>query len=229
MTTTSEKILQDIKEKHIQPCPKWRFVMKNWIFWVVFILALFVGALSFAVVLDLLVNHDWDIYLRLDKTFWQFMLLSVPYLWFILLVIFGGIAYFDFVHTRGWYHHSVYVVISGIVITSFFLGIIMFFSGIGRKIDVAFDESVPFYGFFNMSKRNIWCHPDKGLLGGRIMKVVIEGPEKFIISDCNGREWEVIKPASEVRPVVIRVGDRIKIIGREVKEHGFEAEELRSW
>jgi hypothetical protein len=230
MTTTSEKILKDIKEKHISPKPRWEFRLKNWVFWGIFAASLFIGALSFAVILDLLINHDWDIYLYLHKTFWQFILLSLPYLWIMLVALFFGIAYFEFVHTRGWYHHRVYLVVLASVASSAGLGVALFYSGVGKKIDLALDEKIPFYGVINLSKRSLWCHPEKGLLGGEITKMQKEQPEVIVVKDCHGNEWLVMKPMMPPPPtIMMRVGERIKAIGKEIEHNRFEAEEFRNW
>lgn len=228
MTTTSEKILKDIKEKHISPAPRWRFVLKNWIIWLIFSLALLVAALSFAAMLEILINHDWDIYFRLHKTFWEFLLMSLPYIWIVSMIIFSLIAYYDFVHTRGWYRHRAYRVVSASILVSMVLGGILFYSGFGKRVDQAFDVSVPFYGSININKKQMWCHPEEGLLGGEIVKMHMDDPERFIIKDCHGREWDIRKPVPQVKSLVIQTGERIKIIGRQIEE-GFEAEELRRW
>lgn len=204
-------------------------MLKNWAFWLMFAASLFVGALSFAVILEVLTGHDWDIYIRLNKTFWQFVLLSMPYLWIVCLLLFSAIAYYDFVHTKGWYHHSVYAVVSASIIASLFLGTIMFYSGIGKRIDRALDERVPFYGIININKRSLWCHPDKGLLGGRVIRMPMEGPDRFIIIDCKGNEWEVRRPVSQIGSFVINIGEKIKVIGKEIEMQRFEAEEIRRW
>lgn len=229
MSTTSEKILKNIKESNISPDPKWKFSLKNSIFWFVFWLSLFIGALAIAVILELLINHDWDIYLRLHKTFGQFVLLSFPYLWILILVIFSWIAYFDFVHTRGWYQHSVYLILLVSVISSAGLGMVFFYSGIGKKIDRVFDKKVPFYGMMSIDKKWLWCHPEDGLLGGEIMQAPVDELEVFVVKDCFGNEWEIEMPRPQLHPFVISVGERIKVIGRERDGYKFEAEEFRRW
>jgi hypothetical protein len=229
MTTTSDKILKDIKEKHISPKPRWEFLLKNSAFWFLFVAALFVGALSFAVILSILSGHDWDIYLRLHKTFWQYLLLSLPYLWIVCLVFFSWIAYYDFVHIKGWYHHSVYAVVLGSIALSLFLGILLFYSGIGKRIDYVLDSEMPFYGVININKKSLWCHPEDGLLGGEIIKMREDNPEVMIVKDCHGNEWEIERPMPPPKPFMINIGERIKIIGKEMDQQRFEAEELRHW
>lgn len=227
MTEISDKIIKDIKEKNIHPKPRWFFAVRNLAFWLLFIAAIFVGALSFAVILDVLTNHDWDIYLRMHKTFGQYILLSLPYLWIVCLIFFAWIAYYDFVHIKGWYRHSVYLIVSISILGSLFLGGLLFYSGVGKKIDHALDARVPFYGMMNINKRKIWCQPKEGLLGGEIMPPPLEAPERVIIKDCLGREWNIERP--NMKPFLMRVGDRIKIIGHEMDEMHFEAEEFRRW
>jgi hypothetical protein len=231
MTTTSDKILKDIKEKHICPAPRWRFLAKNWVIWLIFSLALFVAALSFAAMLDILVNHDWDIYFRLHKTFWQFLLMSLPYVWIASIVIFSWIAYYDFVHTRGGYRYAAYRVVSASILASLVLGILFFYSGFGKKIDQVLDARMPFYGNININRKQMWCHPDEGLLGGEIVKMHIDDSDRFIVKDCNGREWDIRKQNMQMKPIIIHAGERIKIIGREIEAEaqGFEAEEFRQW
>jgi hypothetical protein len=229
MTKTSEKILQDIKEKNICPAPRWKFLAKNSVIWSMFIVSLFVGALAIAVILDLLVNHDWDIYIQLHKTFWQFILLSLPYLWIVILFLFFGAAYYDFMYTKRWYRHKVYVVVLISIASSVGVGTVFFYSGIGNKIDKIFDENVPFYGVISLDKRKLWCHPEEGLIGGEIMEVQMHDPEKFVVRDCHGNKWEIEKSKPPFPPFIMRVGERIKVIGREMEEQRFEADEIRRW
>ena len=231
MTTTSEKILKDIKEKHISPSPRWKFLLKNWSIWLIFSLALFVAALSFATMLYILVNHDWDIYFRLHKTFWQFLLMSLPYIWIVSIVVFSWIAYYDFVHTKGGYHYEAYWVVSASILISMVLGIALFYSGIGKKIDQALDSNLPFYGNININKKQMWCHPDEGLLGGEVVQMQNDEPDRFIIKDCNGKEWDIREQIPQIKPIIIHAGERIKVIGKEMEAEaqGFEAEELRRW
>jgi hypothetical protein len=120
------------------------------------------------------------------------------------------------------------MVVLASIIASLFLGGLLFYSGIGKKIDKALDAKVPFYEALNINKKKIWCHPDDGLLGGEVVKMPINAPYAFTIIDCNGREW-VIEEPHQIKSVIIKVGDKVKVIGKEMDEHRFEAEEFRQW
>jgi hypothetical protein len=228
MTTTSEKILQTIKEKHIEPDPRWKFLAKNWVLWLAFIAALVVGALSFSVVLEILFNHDWDVYFYLHKSFLQYLVLSLPYLWIICLMLFSWLAYYNFVHTKGWYHHHVYGIVILSVASSVCLGAIMYHFGIGDSVDQIFSSNVPYYNKLKFGKNDVWSHPEDGLLGGDIIQVL--SSDEFVIKDLSGNIWEINDHDLKNQGDKIRIGERVKIIGQEDDgKDNFDAKEIRDW
>ena len=228
MTITTEKILRKIKKENIIPSPRWMFVVRDGIFWCMFIISLLLGALSFAVLADLLLNHDWDIYFHLNKSFMQYVLLSIPYVWIISLLLFAWFACYDFVHIKGWYRCKVYVVVSISIIASLVMGIFFYYSGVGRQIDQILSDRIPFYHFVSLDKNWIWCNPHSGLLGGEIIDIKFDNG-KMIVKDCHGNEWLIKKIMIHPNIFKIWAGEKIKIIGKELNVGEFEAVEFRSW
>jgi len=227
MTTTSEKILESIKKEHIQPAPRWKFLARNSVLWMMFAIALLIGALSFSVIVNLLANHDWDIYRYLHKTFLQYLVLSLPYLWIVCLALFSWIAYYNFVHTKGWYHHSVYLIVSISIFLSVALGVVLFCMGIGDAIDRVMSANVPYYELMKMNKKDLWNHPADGLLWGKVID--IRNANEFTIDDCCGKQWDVQKEAADIKSSGIKIGEDVKIIGKEKDSKTFEAQEVRDW
>ncbi|NTV41093.1 MAG: hypothetical protein HGA61_02360 [Candidatus Moranbacteria bacterium] len=225
MTTTSEKILKTIKEAKVKPQPKWKFLVKNWSFWIMFGISLLVGALSFSVMLDLIIFHDWDIYFYLHKTFLQYVLLSLPYVWIILLIIFLGVAYFHFTHIKGWYRHRVYLVVSASVFLSFVCGIIFFFAGLGKTIDRIMTRNLPIYGRVKINKENLWNHPEEGLLSGKIIR--LEDENKFILEDFFGKKWSVRDSGIGLSGRNIGIYEEVEMIGFREDSDRFVARNIR--
>ena len=227
MTTTSDKILKQIKDSRMAPEPKWRFLAKNSAEWAMFFIALIIGSLSFAVMLDMLVGHDWDLYTYLHKTFLQYLVLSLPYVWICAVAVFSWIAYYNFVHTKGWYRHRGYLVVLASVFLSITLGTVFFYLGFGRKVDEVLSSNVPYYNMMKLNKKAIWSHPDEGLLGGAV--VGIKSQNELALSDDSGQVWDV-QAASVYKDMPdITIGERIKIIGAEKDGHVFVAKEIREW
>jgi hypothetical protein len=227
MTTTSEKILKTIKESHIKPEPRWKFLAKNDVLWVAFAVSLLVGAVSFGVILEMLANHDWDIYAYLHKSFFVYLIYSLPYVWFVCLAAVLSLAYYNFIHIRGWYHHRVYLVVLASVAGSVFLGSVFFSFGIGRQIDQVLTDNVPYYDLLKVDKKNLWVHPQDGLLGGTVEDV--KTGNFFIIRDYKGNSWIVESSGPPPPPPAIRIGEKVKIIGREKDPGTFQADEIRDW
>ncbi|HEX8974366.1 MAG TPA: hypothetical protein VF817_02665 [Patescibacteria group bacterium] len=228
MTTTSEKIIKTIKESHLEPAPKWRFLAKNWVFWTLFAIALVIGALSFATMLDVIVGHDWDIYPYLHKSFWTFLFISLPYLWIIFLSLFAWAAYFNFIHTKGWYHHRVYLVVLASAGLSVAAGCVLFYYGVGGKIEESVSANLPYLNAISsVDKKTVWDHPDDGLLGGQV--VLIESSSQFMIQDLENKQWQVIDESAADKHVEVEIGEKVKIIGQEKAGNTFVAKEIREW
>ena len=227
MTTTSDKILQKIKDAKIAPEPKWKFSAINSAEWVMFFAAILIGSLSFAVMIDMLVGHDWDLYPYLHKSFLQYLFLSLPYVWIVCVGLFSWIAYYNFVHTKGWYKHRLYLVVLASIFLSVFLGTCFFFLGFGRKVDEVLSSDVPYYNMMKLNKKAIWNHPDEGLLGGTVTG--IKSQNELILSDDNGQDWDV-EAANVYKDMPdMAIGERIKVIGVEKDSHIFMAKEIRDW
>ena len=88
MKNLEEKIINLIKNKKIQPEPKWKFLIKNYSWWLAGIISIIIGSISSAVVFYMLFNNDWDIYQKTGSSLLSFILISLPYFWLICLIIF---------------------------------------------------------------------------------------------------------------------------------------------
>ena len=225
MTKISENILKTITEQHVKPEPKWKFLVKNWLTWIMFGLALLVGTMSFSVILDIIVRHDWDIYFYLHKTFLQYVLLSLPYVWIGLLVLFFAVAYYDFIHIRGWYRHRVYLVVLASIFLSFGCGLVFFFAGFGKTIDRVLTKKIPFYEKVKIDKEQLWNHPDEGLLEGEIIEVKNEN--EFVLEDPSGKQWDVQNANMKVNSKVVNKGESVEIIGGKKGVNDFVAKNIR--
>ena len=81
----SQIALERIKGEGIKPISRIVFSTKRVLFWVAVAVALVVSALAFSLILSALFNNDWDLY---NKFGFSFILRTLPYFWFISLVVF---------------------------------------------------------------------------------------------------------------------------------------------
>lgn len=227
MSEKANEILKNIQDKKIKPKSRWIFILKDCCLWGLFALATISGALAVSVIIFIFTNSDWDIYRYLQKSFWSFVFISLPYFWIIILVGLSFLAYFNYRHTRKGYLLNPYTVVLGSIGVSILLGGLLFVWKMGEKMENICAKNIPYYTGLEMRKQNIWSNPNLGLLSGEIIE--IEG-EFFYLKDFNLREWKVIEKKTIWRDGARKEeGEEIKIIGKNLDEEIFQAQEVRPW
>jgi len=227
-----DKVLGKIKEEKIEPRPRWQFLLKNYAFWTAFGVSIIIGGLAFCVVLDILVNNDWDIYRLAAENPWKKIFLSLPFLWIVALVLFLMAAFYYCRRTKCGYRYKAYSIVGLSILGSVILGLVFHFRfGAGRKMETLVAEKVPYYQKFYSpcSDRILWLQPEKGLLAGKIIR--ISSPTSFDLKDFNGFFWVVKKDESTFllgnEPLFEE--EEIRIIGKQEEEKVFRAKEIRPW
>ncbi len=222
------EILSKIKERKIEPKSKWRFLLKDYMVWLFFVVAIAVGAMAFSVIIFLLKDNDWDIYEHLDKSFASYLLLSLPYVWIVILAVFSFLAYLNYKNTRNGYKLNPVAIVLVSVLLSVALGGVSYGAGFGRVIDSTLSENIPYYENMIRYRQTIWSNPERGLLSGTIIE--IEDDDNFYIEDSAEEGWEI--KGEDIlwrRPEIQEVGEKVKIIGEKENENTFIAEEVRPW
>jgi len=230
MKKLCDRVLDKIKDEKIEPKPRWHFLLKDYFIWLAFAVSMIVGALAFCVTLSITADNDWDIYRYLGLSPAKHILLSLPYVWIISILLFLGLALYNYKHTRSGYRHGTFVVLGLSVIGSVVLGSVFHSLGMGRKIDQMFAQNIPLYQNLHCccNRKDIWTQPQKGLLGGKIMD--FSGPDHFQVEDFVGKSWEIEGQNIFWRgSLVPRKGILIKMVGEKRKNNFFWAREVRPW
>ncbi len=228
MKKLSDKIVSEIKEKKIRPKPKWIFLLKDYFIWSIFGISVVIGGLAFVVILFLLTTNDWDVYKHLGRDPSLYFLTMLPRIWIGTLILFLLIAYYNYRHTKKGHRYKTYVIVLGSVLGSVVIGTVLFFTGLGSRIEESFASVLPYYGGFMEHRMKIWTQPQKGLLAGEIIKV--KSKNILLIEDFKKNVWKVdISNALWRRRRIVGIGDKIKIIGVEKSGNVFIAREIRPW
>lgn len=222
--TLSQDVLKTIKQEKICPKSKWTFVLKNWSLWLIGLLFLGVGSLASAVILYMVSRNDWDLSDRVADSQLGFILETLPYFWLLLLIVFLLLAYYQVKNTKCGYRYNIYAVIITSLIMSILLGTIFFNLGLGEGIDEYLADTSPTYGRMFCSHSVVWHRPEKGLLIG----VIDSAPEqqKVVLVDLFSKKWWVLlnELSADKR---LMPGKRVKVIGQDLGQNNFLAEEIR--
>lgn len=218
----SSEVLEKIKD--VKQKPRWYFRLQNYLIWFLGLVSLILGSLSFAVILHMMINNDWDIYDEISGSLFSFIVTTLPYLWLIFLALFVLVGYYNLKHTKKGYRFSVAHLVIYSVVGSIFFGTIFNQVGIGQAIEDGLNRRVPFYQNVLNHRKRVWASPDKGLLAG----VVLEATEdEAIIRDIEGNIWYV-SHISTSTPFEINLveGDIIRILGQMIDSEHFEARQF---
>lgn len=221
-----QKLVDKIKQEKLTPRPRWRFLLKDYVVWIFGILSLIIGALAVAVMMSLLKYSNWDIRTETHKTVWQFFLLTLPYFWIIFLGLFVFILYYNLKHTKRGYRYPIGLSAAAAVVASIALGSLFFVAGLGEKIDNILGENVPLYDTVINRNLSFWFDPDEGRLTGLVLSK--QDARNFQIVDPHGGYWRIIVSADRPAPFLLRVGQPVDMIGRELDDASFQADLVRT-
>lgn len=219
MNNLSDKILKRIQKEKIKPTPRWEFIMKDTFFWVAFVISVIVGGLSFSIIFNTLLNNDWDLYMQLSGSLAKFIVITLPYFWLVIFGVFIVIAYLNINKTKKAYKYSLQMIILGVLVASFLLGITFYNLGLASSLNKGLINRLPMYRKVLNPGEELWRRPNGGFLSGEI-----ESLEESILKlkDQNGEIWEVVlsKDILELIPeFILKDGFRVKIIGEEIIEN----------
>ena len=228
MTRFSESIIGKIKCDHIAPIPRWHFIFRSFTFWTLFVLSVFLGSLSFGVVVHIINSGDLDIINHLHGNLFTSTVMLLPYVWLLFLLIFAGVSYANWKCTKLGYRFKRRWIVLGSVALSIFFGSILYGLGMAKAVDNLMTTSLPIY---NQSKHaalmEVWLHPEQGLLIGKIIEID-ENNEELIVMDETGKKWKVDDDGIVWENVQLeKKGKIIKVIGDKTEEHNFKANEIR--
>lgn len=223
----SEKLIQTIRERDIKPAPRMYFTLKNTAFRVGFALAVLLGAVAFAVILFSIQQTDFDLIAHLKHSRLEFVLVMLPFFWIASLLIFLFIAMSSYKQSGKGYKLANGRLAAYCAAISMLLGTAVFLAGGGRELEQAFGVRVSIYESMQEKKVRIWSMPAQGYLSGDI---VTAGDTTFTIRAFDGKTWTIEYGEAFVAPVVaLEPGEKVKMIGKQLADDRFRAEEIRPW
>jgi len=227
MDDLSKKTLEKIKKEHISPKPKWKLQIKDISIWSFLGIFIVLAVLSFSAITFLMADTDWGIAKNLNRSFLRHVIMSFPFIWIILFIIFIMFSVYEFKNTKKGYKYNFSLIVGVALIIISVLGFALFSSGMGKKFNQRMINKFPF-SKFSQNKGEVWMQPKKGLLAGEILEII--NRDKIILKDFNDMEWEVyLENAFLKSKNMIKEGGKIKVVGQKKNENIFIAEKVWAW
>ncbi len=189
MTELEKKVLATIHKRRLVPRPAYVFFAKRSVFWILAVLSIALGAVSFAVLLFMA-----DVYFTAgmagtDEIPLEEFLFSIPLVWLVTMPLFIASAYFSLRHTRRGHRLRPAPVIALSVAASLGLGGILHGFGAGYIVHEFLDAHVPYYRQLTYIPYGEWSQPDKGFLGGYADKLL--DANTLQLTDFRHQTWTV--------------------------------------
>lgn len=186
----ADKILGEIKDKHLHPKPKWEFIVKDSVVWVLVIVSLGIGSLATSVVIYMIDNNEWDLSKKINGNIVTFVFVTLPIFWLVILAIFVLFIYYNFKHTKGGYKYRAYGVIIASVSFSLISGVLLYNLGLAQAIDDVFEAKAPLYTSLVNRKQQLFHHPELGVLPAQVVQVL--SPTELLVIDPRQNQWQVL-------------------------------------
>lgn len=225
-----QEIVKTIKDKKIEPRPRWWFWFKNSSVWLAGIVALFLGSISSALIIYLSIGNDISIHRLAGASFFDLLLLSIPFFWLAVSAIFVYLAYINLKNTDHGYRYSPWLIGSCLLMGSFVLGAIIYGCGFGQKLDDLLGKKMPFYEYVANPRISFWSREDKGRLSGLVVEKISD--EKVVLIDRQKKVWLVnidkLKQPKGVPPINLNnlIGRPVGFFGSKKGESEFTARGL---
>ncbi len=227
MTDISKETLKKIKNEQVHPKPRWYFLTRNYFYWFMFSFTTALGGIAFGMILLITSDLDWDIYPYLGISLPEAVVISLPYLWIVLLIFFLFITYYHFTHTRTGYRYRFIVIFFLSFLTSALLGFYFYQYGWTETVERQLRNRVPAYQRMVYNRENQWTHPERGLLCGVVIEIMPE-KNRLLLEDYLNKKWEISSNQARVRDnMPLARNQHIKIIGHQISESVFKATEIR--
>lgn len=214
-------VLQKIKAEKLTPKPKWQFLLKNSLIWILGVLSLILGAISTSLVFYMIIGEEPGFGPGGPGIF-EALFIIVPFFWIICLAIFAISVFYYIKHTKKGYKYSAKQIIVVIIGASLVLGGLLNILGIDRLIDDVLGERAPFYDSVINPRLDYWSNPENGRLTGLIVSQ--KDAVTYYLVDRGGETWVVMTTSEQDDKILIDYP--VKLIGKKIGEHGFSATEV---
>lgn len=229
MKDFSKTIVEKIKKAHMMPESKLKLQWKSYLFWIIMLCFIILGALSLSMVIFNITDIDPGFlkYLGLQRLI-MILFITAPYLWILLslsALVFGILA---FRKTTKGYRRSTLFITSLVVLIISILGIFSHILKIDNRMGGVLSRNAPNFRDFTDPRGARWQRPGDGLIGGEITNT---STDNFNLKSFDNQDWKISydQKTERVDDFQIANGEKVGIIGEKTGEFLMHAFSIRQF
>ncbi|MFA6158199.1 MAG: hypothetical protein WC763_01030 [Candidatus Paceibacterota bacterium] len=226
--TFEQKILDQIKTKHLKPLSKGYFKTRDLALWgllVVFVAALGVGV---GMIIYGIRSTNLSVLAKLELTLSQKALFFFPVFWILACAVIATVAFINLRKTRRGYRVTArqFIIIAALVAVG--VGSIVYALNVTQYLSRVAANRIPLYKDVVAPNTSTWLDPNHGLLSGVIRSR--DSDTSFYVRDSEAVLWHVTGDDMIIPTgYIMQTGERIKIIGKRTGDDAFTAREIHPW
>ncbi len=145
MNEFADKIVRELEMRKAYPKPRWHFLLSRWVFWMLAISSVLVGAVAFSVAEYVFFDNDGASLASLEKSNILDLAQGIPYIWLAILGLFIFCAYYGFRQTKKAYKYATLWVVVGVITASVLFGQVLSEFDFGKLVHIYLLKHTSFY------------------------------------------------------------------------------------
>lgn len=227
MNNIADKINKEIKEKKIEPKPKWQFTFRQVLIWILAVISMLILGLAMSLNWEVISQQQFSLLMRRPQPIFL-IAKAIPYFWLVISILLSILVYFEFQKTKKGYKVKLLYIVIGILGSTLLLSFIFFFTRTSSYIQYQVECSLkPFHKILPMPKEH-WLRPEHGLLSGSIVELK---EDELLLEDWEQEQWQVMldEDVFITTKINLETGEVIRVIGELEEEHSFKADKIKPW
>lgn len=184
-------VLGRLEENNLNPKPKILFIIKEVIFWFLWLLSTGIGAVAIAVTLFVVGYRQYALYEATHDSFFTFMMEVLPFIWILLLLLMVLLSIYNLRHVSRGYRYSLLAVMTASISVSFIGGVFLHISGVGFSVDRWLGHSLALYNSQEKIEIKLWQKPVSGRLVGKAYEMNGDNSRALFVDTYN-THWDLV-------------------------------------
>ncbi len=151
MSDTSEKIIKEIRERHVTHRPRWHFLMRDASVWTALVAAIVFGALSLSIE-EAIIERGLAVGSAYGPV--HFLLQGISLLWILSSAVFVVLAFLNLRHIKEGYRFRAWWIVIGVIAMVVTFGLLFRQEGIGDRAESLLEHNAFYKGALHIH------HPD---------------------------------------------------------------------
>jgi len=225
----SKSILKKIESEKIAQHSRIFFILKNTVVLGAGILFFVFGIIATSIIFHFCNHLEFAEFLwESPRILIKILMFGVPFFWLVFAVILGVFTNFMARKSPRGYKIPIVLGIGSLLFLQIASGFFLEKSNIGDRVDEIMEHRISFYRGAEKMRNKMWRSVEDGFLAGVVIE--IKSDTIFLLDDSDAKEWKIKCEKCRELPfvdLVIKVGNKVKMVGEQAGEDEFSARMVR--